>query len=357
MAAQGKEKQRKHVPHVIHKDSDDMSPQIKSLVIISLCSLLQPAHAAIYVRNPSYVDEAAGFLALTVSNEDLPPAGVWTFSYATTDGTAKAGMDYTGASSVDQEVTSNRTSFDIVLRIIDDNVGEDSEEFLLMLTDFSQGDPDINVTVIILDNEHPINSHCGRLGQYCLNGGSCLEEDGICWCSRSFIGPNCATHKDDIQGGPGCDSLHCVHGTCVSNRTLASCACGRNYTGDLCDKAIYFSQCNPNNISICITPPQSINVVDDIYVKDHRNTPDCKLAIAPTPPDPSDGIVDWCEGYAGVFRYSTSCGEVESITEDGLTTRVLRMKMIINRSVFLSDVEETVTFSCPYIYGMEVEDL
>ncbi|XP_067687150.1 uncharacterized protein [Haliotis asinina] len=381
--------------------------------------------ASIYVKNPSYVDEAAGFLVVTASNEDLPPTGVWTFSYATTDDTATAGQDYIGASKTDQVVTSNRTSFDIVLRILDDNVGEDSEEFLLMLTDFSGGDPNINVTIIILDNErfslyfwhygntregtqhvqihlykhssrfliqteltllvntmdvtatagkdyvpvprlvtfaagdnqlilgviiiddklmepsesfiitvnssqlinnltipvniedndHPVNSDCGRLGQYCQNGGLCLQEDGICWCSSSYIGPNCATHKDDIQGGSGCDSLHCVHGTCMSNGTLARCACDRNYTGELCDKATYFSQCNPNNISICITPPRSINAITAIYIKDHRETPDCKLALAPTPPDPNDGIVDWCEGYAAVFRYNTSCGEVESIAE------------------------------------------
>ncbi|XP_046381949.2 uncharacterized protein LOC124152911 isoform X2 [Haliotis rufescens] len=333
--------------------SDEMSSPFKLMLIFCLCCFFSPAHGfGLNVYSDGNIREGTGDAYISLSVQNGTEVNV---TINTVDMTATAGEDYEAITDRRVTFSADLPDYKLTVHIINDTLMEPSETFLVTVNGSSLS-KNLTITVNIEDDDHPVNSDCHRLGEYCLDGGSSCYSNGVCWCLYPHTGPNCAINSDHIQGGPGCGSLDCVHGTCMSNGTLATCACDRNYTGDLCDRDRYFHQCNPNNISICLSPPQnSIYSVTDVYVTGYRNTADCNLTLAPTPPDPSDGIVDWCEGYAGVFDYNTTCGEVDSITEGGLSISVLRMNITVER-MWVGSFSEEVTFRCPKNYGMEAED-
>ena len=65
----------------------------------------------------------------------------------------------------------------------------------------------------------------------CLNGGSCLNNNGIgvCQCASGYSGTYCATALGCVAGG----SFACQNGgACNSNTGI--CTCPTGYTGNYC---------------------------------------------------------------------------------------------------------------------------
>ncbi|XP_046357659.2 uncharacterized protein LOC124135969 isoform X2 [Haliotis rufescens] len=104
--------------------------------------------------DPAVVDETAGSIILNVTNTMLPTAGLWGFTYETADDTAD-GSDYTAISATSQMIQFSQDTFQITIMIVNDTDLDPGETFLVKLTSFIRGEPDINVTVSITDDERP----------------------------------------------------------------------------------------------------------------------------------------------------------------------------------------------------------
>ncbi len=89
----------------------------------------------------SSADEDAGTAVITVARKagTLPDAA--TIQYTTIDGTAKSGLDYEFQSG-DLSFAKNQNSRDITIDLIDDNIAEEAESFLLEL---SNTDPNVKL--------------------------------------------------------------------------------------------------------------------------------------------------------------------------------------------------------------------
>ncbi|XP_048238230.1 uncharacterized protein LOC124135992 [Haliotis rufescens] len=261
--------------------------------------------------------------------------------------TALQGNDYIGVQNRQIDFPAGQTSLTIpdLVHIIDDSETEEIEILEIQITGNKIAE-EIFIGVFIFDDETPVNSHCRRQGQFCQNGGACDVNIGLCSCNDPFDGPNCAINLDEI-GGPECIDLPCQVGTCVVSAGVPSCICDPGFTRTLCDKKAYYHQCNPNNISVCITPFSVDTFVGTIYVTNHRNTVGCNLTLAPNPADPSDGIADWCQGYAGIFEYNGTCGDLGPITEGGMSIFQLQLSVRYSPGIDLV-TDEAVTFNCTY---------
>ncbi len=114
--------------------------------------------ATFSVTGPSDVAEGAGTATYTVSLSAQPSAGV-SVAYATSDGTATAGSDYTAASGSRIFTTDNwDTAQTVNVTITDDTVDENDETFTFTLTESSTGtslSASPTVTTTITDNDVP----------------------------------------------------------------------------------------------------------------------------------------------------------------------------------------------------------
>ncbi|MCK9335962.1 MAG: HYR domain-containing protein, partial [Candidatus Cloacimonetes bacterium] len=110
----------------------------------------------ISLASPSLsIDEDAGTVTVTVNLSAASGQPVY-FDYATSDGDAVSGSDYTSTSGT-ATIPAGITTYDIVIPITDDNIDEINETFNLVLsnpqhTSISGGS---TATVTIIDNEPP----------------------------------------------------------------------------------------------------------------------------------------------------------------------------------------------------------
>ncbi|XP_046570069.1 uncharacterized protein LOC124278399 [Haliotis rubra] len=408
--------------------------------------------------DPAVVDETAGSIVLTVTKTVLPVIDTWDFTYSTADDTA-SGSDYTPVFETLRQVPFDQKTTTITIAILDDTDLDPGETFLVQLTGFILGEPDMNVTVTIIDDERPPvqlkqpadiaikenasnnvtltlerndtsthsftlqlhiiagtadagtdfahfglwlnitfaenvmsvtttlasvisdllaepkevftifitgaeitnnitvavtisdsdapdSFHCGRgKSQPCLNNGTCnndgcLPYTGFCNCTSGFEGVNCGieTSTKTTKCSPACVNGTCVDGTCI---------CDPGFAGDICDKPAYFHQCNPANFSVCITPLSVNTFGGDIYVHNFKKVSACSLILAPPVADPSDGIVDWCKGYAAVIPYNGTCGELGPSFSGNVTSYVLQLFVQYTRDV-RQCTDEKVTFTCEF---------
>ncbi|XP_067687042.1 uncharacterized protein [Haliotis asinina] len=435
-----------------------MATTMSFVALLVTVTIVSVQGAIVVTPNPARVDETAGNITLTVNNTMLPSAGLWGFTYETADDTAD-GSDYTAIPSMSAQVQSNQDTFNITISISDDMDLDPGETFLVKLTNFIRGEPDMNVTVTIIDDERPrvelkqpaditigendsnnitltlerndttthsftlqlhimagtasvgtdfthfglwlnvtfaenvtsvtttlasvindlleepteeftifitgaeisnnitvvvtINDndapdsfHCGRgKSQPCLNNGTCINDGclsntGFCNCTSGFEGVNCGI---DASLNASTCSTPCVNGTCVNG----TCICDPGFAGDICDKSAYFHQCSPTNFSVCITPFSIDTFCGDIYVENFRNVSACNLTLAPTVADPSDGIVDWCKGYAAVIPYNGTCGELGPSISGNVTSYVLDLYVQYTRDI-RQCTDERVIFTCEF---------
>ncbi|XP_071101823.1 uncharacterized protein [Haliotis cracherodii] len=242
------------------------------------------------------------------------------------------------------EFAENETSKTIPLAsLINDLIEEPSEVFTVVITGPYLKD-NITVYVTIKDDDTPDPFHCGRgKSQPCLNNGTCIDDGcrptyGYCDCTSGFSGVNCGI--DDTLSP--CNQA-CVNGTCVNG----ACICDPGFAGELCDKNAYYHQCNPTNFSVCITPFSLDTFSGVVYVKNFQNVSECNLTLAPSPADPSDGIVDWCKGYAAAIPYNGTCGELGPTVDGNYTSYELSL-LVQYTSGIKSCTDEKVTFTCRY---------
>ncbi|XP_071101333.1 uncharacterized protein [Haliotis cracherodii] len=438
------------------------------LIVLALSLSRVSGGITVSPSSPVKVDESAGTVTVTVTNDMLPMAGFWGFTSLTSDETATAGSDYTSLARTLSQVPFSQPSVDLTVNITDDNDLDPGETFLLMLKDFFSGESDINVTICINDNElapvelkqpgnftvkegqsnnnitlkleradastrtftvqvnihtgtavpdldithlfsdhlihfaenemsktiplaslindqveepskvftvvikgqdlkddvavhvtikdddsvisiittsPPDPFHCGRgKSQPCLNNGNCTDEGchpstGYCNCTSGFTGVNCGINPNTLSP---CNQA-CVNGTCVNG----ACICDPGFAGELCDKNAYYHQCNPTNFSVCITPFSLDTFSGVVYVKNFQNVSECNLTLAPSPADPSDGIVDWCKGYAAAIPYNGTCGELGPTVDGNYTLYELSL-LVQYTSGIKSCTDEKVTFTCRY---------
>ncbi|XP_071484486.1 uncharacterized protein [Diadema antillarum] len=77
------------------------------------------------------------------------------------------------------------------------------------------------------------------LGIQCLNGGSCMGQNGVCACPIGVEGRNC----EDVVG---CDSLQCQNGNiCSISMGKPVCACSSGFTGRRCQFDV--NECSSDN--------------------------------------------------------------------------------------------------------------
>ena len=121
-----------------------------------------PGFSARAVRNDSpepelsvadlTVDEGAGTAEFTVTL-DVASGETVTVDYATSDGTAEAGSDYTAKSGT-LTIAAGQTSKDIEVALTDDSLSEAGEDFTLTLNNASNAGIDVGTaTATITDNE------------------------------------------------------------------------------------------------------------------------------------------------------------------------------------------------------------
>ncbi len=117
-----------------------------------------PIAGTFSVSGPTTIGEDAGMAAYMVSLSAQPGANV-TVMYATADGTATAGSDYTAASGTLTFTTTNwSTAQTVDVVITDDAVDEDDETFTFTLSGASSGSQlsdTPSVTTTIIDNDDP----------------------------------------------------------------------------------------------------------------------------------------------------------------------------------------------------------
>ena len=98
------------------------------------------------------VDEGAGTAEFTVSLDVVSGESV-TVGYATSNGTAEAGSDYTAKSGT-LTIAAGQTSKDIEVALTDDSISEADEDFTLTLSNASNASIDVGTaTATITDNE------------------------------------------------------------------------------------------------------------------------------------------------------------------------------------------------------------
>ncbi|XP_071101330.1 uncharacterized protein [Haliotis cracherodii] len=288
--------------------------------------------------------EGTGNVSLTLTLDSAAPYD-FNATVGTMDGTATAPDDY--ATVTDKHVSFSAGDTTVTLTdliyINDDALAEPSETFDIIIYSVDLAG-NYTAVVTIEDDDTPVNSHCKRQGQTCLNGGTCDDTSGMCACPADRTGPNCAHLIADLQ--TSCDNSTCVHGICLTG-SPAACVCNPGYAGAMCDNKAYYHQCNPNNISVCITPFSHDTFVGKIYVQGMKDTVGCNLTLAPNTTDPSDGIADWCQGYAGIFEYNGTCGELGPIPEGDLKKYELKLDVRYSPGIRKSTDEE-VTFKCTF---------
>jgi hypothetical protein len=99
------------------------------------------------------VSEGAGTATLTVSLSAASSSNV-TFKYSTTNGTASAGADYTGATDQLATITAGSTSTTVTINIADDGTAEPTETFGVVLSESANASiADNTGTVSINDND------------------------------------------------------------------------------------------------------------------------------------------------------------------------------------------------------------
>ncbi len=102
------------------------------------------------------VGEGDGTVTLTVTLSASSAQDV-TVSYATVDGTASAGTDYTGVTSGSLTITAGNTSGEISVAITDDTEDDDGETFTVTLSNPTNAKIDVREAVVtITDNDDPI---------------------------------------------------------------------------------------------------------------------------------------------------------------------------------------------------------
>lgn len=118
------------------------------------------------------VDEETGFATVTVSL-DLPVDGTVTLDYATADGTAICGEDYQATSGT-LTFNPNQLTQTITIPIIDTNLVEDSETFLIDLSNIQAGGRD----VIFEDNQAEITITDSDQPSFSINDVNVYEDAG-----------------------------------------------------------------------------------------------------------------------------------------------------------------------------------
>jgi len=131
-----------------------MAPSTISSKSIENNTPLQPG--TIRFQSDSYtVNENAGWIKVYVSRKNGSDGDV-SISYATSNGTATAGSDYTSKAGILSWKNGDIDSKEILIPIIDDSVYEGNESFTITLSDVkggaSIGSPN-TTTVMIIDNE------------------------------------------------------------------------------------------------------------------------------------------------------------------------------------------------------------
>ncbi|XP_067687041.1 EGF-like domain-containing protein 2 [Haliotis asinina] len=294
---------------------------------------------------PVSVREGSSNVSVTFTLESAAPYA-FNATVSTMDGTAEAPADYAAVTDYHVSVAAGDTSIVLtdLVYINDDSLAEPSENFSVVIysVDLSKN---YSVEVTIDDDDTPVNSHCKREGQNCLNNGTCDEGTGVCACPATHTGPNCAHALTELA--MPCDNSTCVNGYCITGPP-ASCVCNPGYAGEQCDKKAYYHQCNNNNISVCITPFSVSTFAGNIFVSGMRNTPGCTLTLAPNVSVPGDGIPDFCMGYAGIFEYNGTCGVLGPVAEGSGEKYVLVLDVRYSAGIFRPAFDEVVTFTCVF---------
>ncbi|XP_046357697.1 uncharacterized protein LOC124136007 [Haliotis rufescens] len=290
--------------------------------------------------------ETIGSFDITISRSDASTRA-FTVNVASSDGTAIAGGDYNVTTST-LSFGANENSKTIHVEVIDDNIEESSESFSILLS--GADIMAVSIACEITDDDAPDDFNCKRgVSQPCLNGGTC-QADGECMCTPAYLGPNCEVDPTR-HDGTGCDSRCGANGWCIadssSGSTLISCVCAAGWAGNRCDQRAYSVQCNTNNFSVCITPYSMASFAGTVYVKDQKSTAGCMLSMAPAVADPSDGLLDWCTGYAAAIVYSGgACGNFGPDIGTNTTYSLQLIVQYSNVSLFVTD--ELVSFTCSF---------
>jgi cell division septation protein DedD len=126
-------------------------------VLLGASPAFAPCHVVSFVGDPYGVQEHAGKVTVTITNNGGQQTDSWTADYATIDDSAKAGRDYkrtTGTITLPHGTSEGSFS----VPIINDSVHEATEDFRIKVsnangcTGFQYEYPD-NATVIIQDDD------------------------------------------------------------------------------------------------------------------------------------------------------------------------------------------------------------
>ena len=134
--------------------------------------------ATFSVTGPTSIGEGAGTATYTVSLSAQPGDDV-TVKYATSDGTATAGSDYTAASGTLTFTTVNwNTAQTVEVTITDDTVDDDDETFTFTLSEAGTGSmlsASPTVTTTITDNDVPTVTVFFGAGTYSVTEGGTVN--------------------------------------------------------------------------------------------------------------------------------------------------------------------------------------
>ncbi|MBW3664415.1 MAG: hypothetical protein KY469_15045 [Actinobacteria bacterium] len=136
-----------------------MSRLLTLLVLVgaALATLAAPAaaacHIAAFVEDAVSVQESAGTVTLTVFLQGRQPSCEGTVDFATEDGSATAGEDYTAPEGTLQFVAGDDREETIEIAILGDDVDEGDEQFTVVLSNPSGGISGTSTpaTVVITD--------------------------------------------------------------------------------------------------------------------------------------------------------------------------------------------------------------
>ena len=178
----------KTVNLVIHDDPEIEGPETVHLVLENLTgpsTLAVPSRAVVDIIDDEIdvlrlssggtdVGESDGSVSLSVLREG-PATGAVTVNYATANGTASAGSDFTADSDMLSWADGDSTSKTIELSILDDGVDEDNETFTVSLStptgNAIVGSPSV-FTVTVVDDDGPRVQFSASSYQVDETGGS-----------------------------------------------------------------------------------------------------------------------------------------------------------------------------------------
>ncbi|MBI3343649.1 MAG: type I secretion C-terminal target domain-containing protein, partial [Gammaproteobacteria bacterium] len=161
------------------------------------------------------VNEGAGTASFTVTMNTISPSNV-TFTYATADGTATAGADYTGTVSGAGTITAGSLTTTINIPITDDLIVEGTENFTVTLTGATGASIAVpTATGAITDNDHVT---------FNISGTPSLTEGGTATYNISYTGTLAAGQTATVNYGT-------VNGTALAGSDYTANSGTLTFTG------------------------------------------------------------------------------------------------------------------------------